>query len=59
VSRYPGQGLTGTLDDCYIVMLTAVSCSWDRSSSSSEMTVMSGRLGLVLGPVLHEEMMYR
>ena len=48
------QGLTGTLDDCCIVMLTAISCSWDRSSLLSEMTVMSGRLG----PVLREEMTY-
>jgi len=58
VSQYPRQGLIGTLDDCCIVMLTAISCSWDRSSSSSEMTVMSGRLGPVLGLVLHEKMMY-
>jgi hypothetical protein len=48
VSLYPGQGLTGMLEDFCLV--TIVSCSWDRSSSSSEMTLTSGRLG----PVLHE-----
>ena len=46
MSLYPRQGLTGTLKDCCVV--TIVFCSWDRLSSSSEMTVTSGRLGLVL-----------
>ena len=46
MSLYPGQGLTGTLED--FCLMTIVSCSQDRSSSSSEMTVTSERLGLVL-----------
>jgi hypothetical protein len=52
VSLYPGQGVAGVSEVCRIVMLTSVSRSWDRlsssRSSSSEMTVMSGGPGPVL-----------
>ena len=48
MSLYPGQGLTDTLED--FCSVTIISCSWDRSSLLSKMTVMFERLG----PVLHE-----